>query len=67
MIYTDKIHLITDHLSLKELHEFAKKIGLRKKWFKNNKNFKIKEIHKGIKIGNKLFISKLMFEKIKYL
>ena len=31
MIYTDKIHLVAD--SLKELHEFAESIGLKRCWF----------------------------------
>jgi len=35
MIYTDKIHLITD--SLDELHYFANKIRLKKDWFQNHK------------------------------
>ena len=36
MIYTDKIHLISD--DIKELHRFAKKIGLNECYFDNKKN-----------------------------
>ena len=31
MLYTDGIHLIGD--SLKELHDFAKFLGLKREWF----------------------------------
>lgn len=31
MIYTDKVHLVAD--TLKELHEFAESIGLKRCWF----------------------------------
>lgn len=32
MIYSDDIHMISDH-SLAELHSFAKQIGLKRHWF----------------------------------
>lgn len=31
MVYTDKTHLVAD--SLRELHAFAKKLGLKREWF----------------------------------
>ena len=31
MIYTDGTHLVAD--KLKELHEFAKRVGLKQEWF----------------------------------
>ena len=34
-IYTDGIHLISDK-SINELHRFARKIGLKPKWFQNH-------------------------------
>ncbi len=36
MIYTDKIHLISD-LSIEELHNFADKIELNRCWFERKK------------------------------
>ncbi|MDD5589073.1 MAG: DUF4031 domain-containing protein [Candidatus Nanoarchaeia archaeon] len=36
MIYTDGVHLISNH-SREELHEFAKKMGLKRSWFQNHK------------------------------
>lgn len=35
MIYTDKVHMVAD--SLKELHEFAQKIGLHKRYYEGVK------------------------------
>lgn len=35
MIYTDRVHLISD-TSLEELHEFAERLGLRREWFQNH-------------------------------
>lgn len=32
MILTDGVHLVSD-TSLEELHEFAKRIGLKREWF----------------------------------
>lgn len=32
MLFTDKIHLVSD-VSIEELHAFAKKIGLKRCWF----------------------------------
>lgn len=34
MIYTDKVHLVSD-TSYNELHDFAKKVGLKKTWFQD--------------------------------
>ena len=36
MIFTDGIHLVSDN-SLDELHEFAQKIGLKRKWFQDKR------------------------------
>lgn len=35
MTYTDGTHLVSDNLS--ELHNFAKRIGLKRQWFQNHK------------------------------
>lgn len=35
MVYTDGIHLIAD--DIKELHQFAGKIGLNRCWFENHR------------------------------
>ena len=35
MTFTDGTHLVSSNL--KELHEFAEKIGLKKEWFQNKK------------------------------
>lgn len=35
MIYTDGIHMVAD--SLKELHNFAKRLGIRPHWFEGVK------------------------------
>lgn len=48
MIYTDDVHLVAD--SLKDLHEFASKIGLKRCWFhnprgKNHPHYDL--VHKG--------------------
>ncbi len=39
MIYTDKVHFLSDSISdnIKEMHDFAEKIGLNKCWFENKK------------------------------
>lgn len=37
MILTDGIHLVSD-TSLQELHEFARKIGLKRHWFQRGKS-----------------------------
>lgn len=34
MVYTDKIHLVADHI--KELHHFAAKIGLKREQFQSH-------------------------------
>jgi len=34
MVYTDKIHLVADHIE--ELHHFAAKIGLRREQFQSH-------------------------------
>lgn len=34
MIYTDRTHLVAD--TLQELHEFAEKAGLKRKWFQGH-------------------------------
>ena len=39
MIYTDGVHLITDSNNIKELHDFALKIGLKLTWFQNKGKF----------------------------
>lgn len=36
MVYTDGVHLIAD--SEAELHEFAKKIGLKREWFQDRRH-----------------------------
>ena len=36
MVYTDGVHLIAD--SEKELHDFAKKIGLKRDWFQDHRH-----------------------------
>ena len=33
MVYSDGIHLVAD--TLKELHDFAQKIGMKKGWFQD--------------------------------
>jgi len=35
MVYTDGVHLVAD--SLIELHQFARKIGLKKEWFQDKR------------------------------
>jgi hypothetical protein len=35
MVYCDGIHLVADRIQ--EVHEFAKRIGLKKEWFQNKK------------------------------
>lgn len=36
VILTDGVHLVSD-TSMKELHEFAKSIGLKRSWFQNKR------------------------------
>ena len=35
MIYTDGVHLISDH-GPEELHQFAEKIGLKREWYQEH-------------------------------
>ena len=37
MIFSDGIHLVTDG-DIGELHTFARKIGLKKKWFQDTRH-----------------------------
>lgn len=43
----------------------SKKKRIRKKWAKQNKYFKIQEIHKLIKIQGKIIVSTKIFEQLK--
>ena len=53
MIYTDKIHLVAD--SLEELHEFARKIGLKRHFFEG-----VKKGHPHYDLTNKLILLKVL-------
>jgi hypothetical protein len=46
MIYTDNVHLVSDS-SLKELHEFAKKVGIKRCWFHSGSRWPHYDIPKG--------------------
>jgi hypothetical protein len=66
MLYTDGIHLITDEVSMNELHEFAESIGVKRCWFhnprgKNKPHYDLTKpelIEKAIENGVKLVSSK---------
>ena len=45
----------------------SKKVRIRKKWSKRNANYRLEDVHKAIKIGNKLLVSSKMFEILKKL
>lgn len=38
-IYTDGVHLVTDQVDLGELHAFAGKLGLMRRWFHNGDHY----------------------------
>jgi hypothetical protein len=38
---------------------------IRKKWSKRSVNFKMQDVHKVIKMQDKLFVSSMIFEKLK--
>ena len=72
MIYTDNIHLIAD--SLEELHEFARKIGLKRHFFEGvrkghphydltNNNIRVKAIDEGAKLVTTRWIVKFFSER----
>lgn len=48
-------------------HKFpkSKKIRIRKKWSKRSVNFRVQDVHRAIKMQDKLFVSSLIFEKLK--
>lgn len=45
----------------------SKKVRIRKKWSKNRKNFKLKDVHRVINMGDRLFVSSLYYEELKKL
>lgn len=55
----------------KELKQYrfpkSKKVRIRKKWSKRSVNFKMKDVHRVIKMQDKLFVSSMIFEKLKEL
>ena len=65
MIYIDSVHLISDE-SYEELHSFAKKIGLKRRWFQPHKRhphydiLSDNRIEKAIEFGAKKISSKKM-------
>lgn len=62
-----KIQVVEDIHLKKEKYQFrfpkSKKKRIRKKWSKRESNFRYKEFY--LKIGNTLFVSKKMYDKIK--
>ena len=55
MIYTDRSHLVAD--TLQELHEFAEKVGLKRKWFQDHKD------HPHYDITTRHMFNKIMAEE----
>jgi len=55
MIYTDRSHLVAD--TTKELHEFAEKVGLKRKWFQDH------EDHPHYDITTRRMFNKIMAEE----
>jgi len=60
---------IKDYLCFtKERKQFrfpkSKKVRIRKKWRKQPKNFRLEDVHKVFKVGNTLFVSSLIHEKL---
>lgn len=45
----------------------SKKKRIRKKWKKRGSNYKMVGVHKGFQIGNKLYVSQKIFDKLKQL
>ena len=43
----------------------SKKVRIRKKWSKRSVNFRMQDVHRVIKMQDKLFVSSLIFEKLK--
>ena len=45
----------------------SKKVRIRKKWSKRSVNFRMQDVHRVIEMQGKLFVSSLIFEKLKWL
>ena len=43
----------------------SKKARIRKKWAKKSDNFKSETVHKAIKVGDSVYVSSEVFEKLK--
>ena len=43
----------------------SKKLRIRKKWMKRENNFRLKEVHNILKLGNLLIVSTKFYEKLK--
>ena len=43
----------------------SKKVRIRKKWSKRSVNFRMQDVHRVIKMQDRLFVSSLIFEKLK--
>ena len=45
----------------------SKKRRIKIKWAKRDSSYKIKEVHTAIRIGRTMYVSRLMYEKLKQL
>lgn len=43
----------------------SKKKRVRKKWSRRESNFRIKEVPKGVQLGNILYVNQIMYNKLK--
>lgn len=57
--------LCVDHVFKQYRLPQSKKKRIRKKWAKNKFNFKWETVHKAIKVGDVIFVSSQVYEKLK--